>query len=674
MTRRAWRLPPASSRMSPIADDPYDAVARRRRAGHRHRMERVPRARLRPHLKAAHDGSGPGRPPQHLLPHRRDRARLPLRQRRPAESVPARAASNRPPNEVPGHRHGRASSASISPGACFDDGHVVIGFDGMTPYYDVALKEERHAILARSNGFTAGRSPCWKTGGARPRRVTSRDRRTSSSISPPRLACATRWRTRAPMLTQHRRPWNLLEPCRQLAARSICCLPRPPRSMAPTTRSPFAETDRADEPLTLYAATKKAMRADGPRYAHLYRLPTTVFRFFTVYGPWGRPGHGAAQIRRRHPKRPPDRPLWRGPHGRDFTYIDDLVEGVVRLIDRACPTSQPRGMPPPRHALAHAPFRIVNIGRRNPVALFDYVDHRGAVGKPAVRASCRCSPATCHEPRLVRSSSRRSPASAPRRPSTPEYGPSSTGIAIAPGWPSLLPARPDLAPPCRRASSSSASLSRAIAASPIGAVLLISVLALVTRRRRIARGLVLVAILALWIASMPAFANWLYGGLEEKYPAQPMASLPTADVVIVLGGIVGQPLPPRIVPDHGAPVDRIFHAARIFRAGKATTVLVAGGNQPWQSSVRPEAELIADILVELGVPRGAILVENASRNTYENAVNSAVLMQAHGLRTASPSLRRCICPAPWRRSGAPASTSPPPRLTCVSAIRFSTAR
>lgn len=172
---------------------------------------------------------------------------------------------------------------------------------------------------------------------------------------------------------------------------------------------------------------------------------------------------------------------------------------------------------------------------------------------------------------------------------------------------------------------------------PLGFAILLVALSLLlsfTRYRRTARlGLVL-AMAVLWMTSMPAFANWLYAGLEARHPPVPIDRFAKADVAIVLGGAVGQPLPPRTAPDVGEPADRILHAARIFHAGKIEHILVTGGNIPWQAAVAPEAELIAGLLAELGVPPDAIVVETQSRNTYENAVNSAEIIRDRGWRSA----------------------------------------
>jgi uncharacterized SAM-binding protein YcdF (DUF218 family) len=154
-----------------------------------------------------------------------------------------------------------------------------------------------------------------------------------------------------------------------------------------------------------------------------------------------------------------------------------------------------------------------------------------------------------------------------------------------------------------------------------------------TRLRRTARTLALLALVVLYVTSTPAFANWLASRLEWSVPSVPIEAAPTADVAVLLGGVLRQPLPPRTEADFSDAVDRVLTAARLYREGKVATILVSAGNIPWLAAVAPEADLIADFLVELGVPREAIVVETESRNTRENAVNSAAIMAARGWTT-----------------------------------------
>ena len=168
---------------------------------------------------------------------------------------------------------------------------------------------------------------------------------------------------------------------------------------------------------------------------------------------------------------------------------------------------------------------------------------------------------------------------------------------------------------------------------PLGLAIVLGLFALV-RRGRIGRAALAMALVVLWGASMPVSSNWLLGQLEAEYPPAPIETLPRADVAIVLGGSIGQPLPPRVTSDLSDAADRVLYTARLFRAGKVDRILVSGGNLPWQAGVKPESQLVSDLLIEFGVRPGAIVQDDTSRNTHENAVNSAVIMNAQAWRTA----------------------------------------
>jgi UDP-glucuronate 4-epimerase len=134
---------------------------------------------------------------------------------------------------------------------------------------------------------------------------------------------------------------------------------------------PFAERDNVDHPVSLYAATKKANELMAHAYAHLYGLPCTGLRFFTVYGPWGRPDMSAFLFVRAILDGRPITLFNDGRMQRDFTYIDDIVEGVVRLIDLPPPRRDPAAAASP--ATSTAPWRIYNIGNNQPVELMRYI-------------------------------------------------------------------------------------------------------------------------------------------------------------------------------------------------------------------------------------------------------------------------------------------------------------
>ena len=199
--------------------------------------------------------------------------------------------------------------------------------------------------------------------------------------------------------------------------------------------------------------------------------------------------------------------------------------------------------------------------------------------------------------------------------------------------------------------------------SPLGLTLVLLALGFAlsfTRFRRLLRTALGLAFLLLYVASMPVVADALMLPLEARHPPRPIADHAPADVAILLGGALGQPLPPRVAPDLGEPADRVIQAWRLWRAGKVRRILVTGGNWPWQASVAPEAVLIAAMLEELGVPSGAILLERASRNTYENAVQSKAIWDAEGFRsgylvTSASHMPRAL--AVFRKAGLPVEPS-----------------
>ncbi len=263
-----------------------------------------------------------------------------------------------------------------------DDGHFVTGFDGMTPYYDVRLKERRHAILARSNGF-------------RPVIGMLEDKAAleqAAEIGEPDVIvhlaaqAGVRYSLENPKAyvdSNLTGSWNILELAKAVRPRHLL-LASTSSIYGANEKIPFAETDRADEPMTLYAATKKSAELMAHSYAHLYQLPTTAFRFFTVYGPWGRPDMALFKFVDSilH-----DRPIdiyGEGRMSRDFTYIDDLVEGIVRLMG-VVPAEENR-IDDIDTLSRHAPFRVVNIGGGQPVELMRFVETvEAAVGRPAIR-------------------------------------------------------------------------------------------------------------------------------------------------------------------------------------------------------------------------------------------------------------------------------------------------
>ena len=140
------------------------------------------------------------------------------------------------------------------------------------------------------------------------------------------------------------------------------------------TRMPFSVHDNVNHPVSLYAATKKANELMAHTYSHLYELPTTGLRFFTVYGPWDRPDMALQRFAKAIMNDEPIKLFNYGNHRRDFTYIDDIVEGVIRVLDRAAQPNPEWNGDDPDSASSYAPWRIYNIGNNNPVELNDYVN------------------------------------------------------------------------------------------------------------------------------------------------------------------------------------------------------------------------------------------------------------------------------------------------------------
>lgn len=150
------------------------------------------------------------------------------------------------------------------------------------------------------------------------------------------------------------------------------------------TKLPFSEHDNIDHPVSLYAATKKSNELMAHTYSHLFGLPTTGLRFFTVYGPWGRPDMALFLFTKAILE---DKPIDVFNHGnmmRDFTYIDDIVEGVVRLLDKPATATKSYDSDNPDPGTSNAPYRVFNIGNNQPVKLMDYINAlESALGKPA---------------------------------------------------------------------------------------------------------------------------------------------------------------------------------------------------------------------------------------------------------------------------------------------------
>lgn len=263
-------------------------------------------------------------------------------------------------------------------------GFRVHGYDGMTDYYDVALKQRRNAMLLQTPGFTA-------TEGMLEDQVhfdAMADDFHPEVIIHLAAQAGVRYsleNPRAYLDSNVIGTFNVMEAARRLEVAHLL--------MASTSSvyganeaMPFVETEKADTQLTIYAATKKANESMGHSYAHLWNLPTTMFRFFTVYGPWGRPDLALYKFVDAILE---GRPIDIYNHGdmyRDFTYVDDLVRGIRLLID-AVPVRPTDGVIPAGDSLSPvAPFRIVNIGNSDKIRLLDFIEAiEDSLGRKAIR-------------------------------------------------------------------------------------------------------------------------------------------------------------------------------------------------------------------------------------------------------------------------------------------------
>jgi UDP-glucuronate 4-epimerase len=178
---------------------------------------------------------------------------------------------------------------------------------------------------------------------------------------------------------------NILEGCRHNAIEHLAYASSSSVYGA-NTKMPFSIHDNIDHPVSLYAASKKANELMAHTYSHLYHLPTTGLRFFTVYGPWGRPDMSLFMFTRNIIEGKPIDVFNYGNHRRDFTYIDDIVEGVIRVIDKPAQVNASWASENPDPGTSKAPYRIYNIGNNNPVNLLEFIETlEKCLGKEAIK-------------------------------------------------------------------------------------------------------------------------------------------------------------------------------------------------------------------------------------------------------------------------------------------------
>jgi UDP-glucuronate 4-epimerase len=253
-----------------------------------------------------------------------------------------------------------------------DRGDTVVGIDNLTPYYDVRLKEARLRHLIDRERFTflrldladrSGMDTAFRT--VQPQRV---------------VHLAAQAGVRYSLTNPHAYIesnvvgfLHVLEGCRATQVEHLVYASSSSVYGA-NTKMPFSVHDNVDHPVSLYAASKKANELMAHTYSHLYQLPTTGLRFFTVYGPWGRPDMALFLFTRAILAGEPIEVFNYGKMRRDFTYIDDIVEGVVRVLDTV-----PRPNPSwsglaPDPGTSRAPYRIYNIGNNRPIELLHFIE------------------------------------------------------------------------------------------------------------------------------------------------------------------------------------------------------------------------------------------------------------------------------------------------------------
>ena len=251
-------------------------------------------------------------------------------------------------------------------------GDEVFGYDNVNAYYDPALKEARLARLTPHAKFSFMRASLEDRNALEEAFAQFRPERVVNLAA----QAGVRYSIENPYAYVESNLVgfiNILEACRHGKVEHLVYASS--SSVYGANRKlPFSVRDSVDHPLSLYAATKKANELMAHTYSHLYQLPTTGLRFFTVYGPWGRPDMALFLFTRKILAGEPIEVFNHGQHTRDFTYIDDIVEGVIRTLDRV-PASDPAFDPlNPSAGSSAAPYRVYNIGNHQPVELAHYIE------------------------------------------------------------------------------------------------------------------------------------------------------------------------------------------------------------------------------------------------------------------------------------------------------------
>jgi len=251
-------------------------------------------------------------------------------------------------------------------------GDEVVGIDNLNDYYDVNLKKARLARVADNPAFTDVRADIADRAAME---------QVFASHKPDRVVnLAAQAGVRYSIENPHAYVdtnlvgfINILEGCRHNGVEHLVYASSSSVYGA-NTAMPFSVHDNVDHPMSLYAASKKANELMAHTYSSLYQLPTTGLRFFTVYGPWGRPDMALFMFTRNILEGKPIDVFNYGKHRRDFTYVDDIVEGVIRVLDRVPAANPDWSGDSPDSATSYAPYQLYNIGNNQPVELMHYIE------------------------------------------------------------------------------------------------------------------------------------------------------------------------------------------------------------------------------------------------------------------------------------------------------------
>ncbi len=250
-------------------------------------------------------------------------------------------------------------------------GDEVVGLDNLNDYYDVALKRARLARLEARPGFRFAKLDVADRAGM----DALFEREKFDRVIHLAAQAGVRYSLTNPHAYIESNVvgfTHVLEGCRHHGVRHLVYASSS-SVYGGNTRLPFSEHDSVDHPVSLYAATKKANELMAHTYSHLYGLPTTGLRFFTVYGPWGRPDMALFLFTKAILEGRPIDVFNHGRMQRDFTYVDDIVEGVVRVSDRAAEANPAFVSDTPDPGTSNVPYRVFNIGNHQPVPLLDYI-------------------------------------------------------------------------------------------------------------------------------------------------------------------------------------------------------------------------------------------------------------------------------------------------------------